>query len=699
MKQQDPTSIGSSLPIPNDREITVEELQSILASTAVTAEPTIAAAHPQVAAEQPSTTAALPIPIPLPRRAVSGRYRSAAASFQLELRVDVDGRRPLNEISGDFYQITGGTTTYFGSFIVASPTLTVTPTAVTIKGLGRFTFAAGAPVVQVTIPRVFIFAPPPAATVQFFTMGGVPGATYVCAFESSYFRTVRYERGRVSDVATPEFLSYNTASFPSGGPNRTLSVQSAYAEAGVEIQVLPEANLIDISEAPGAKWTDAELEASMQLHFDQFQDVPQWAVWEVVCQLHELGPGLLGIMFDYQDAHQRQGCAVFHAGLGGITNDLLRLQLYTYVHELGHCFNLMHSWQKSLATPPGTDNPSALSWMNYPWRYPGGVPAFWNAFPFQFIDSELAHIRHAFRNDVIMGANPFGTGAGLEDPRSFADPVKDESGLRFQISAPRSTSLGEPLVLQLKLATNDARGKTVHNYLHPSSGLVRVAIQRPNGQVHLFQPIMEHCVSGQQVRLDTTTASIEDSAYIGYGKNGLTFDQTGSYKIRATYYATDGSQVVSNAITHRVRHPMTAQDESVADLLLGNEQGALLALLGSDSKFLQSGNKAFDEILERHATHPLAAYVRLAKGVNAGRQFKTIIPGEAKVSLRAARHEERIQLLSHVEANASKIALDPITLDQVRAYLAESQRSVGEQKEAADTEKRIKVKAARGAAR
>jgi hypothetical protein len=50
----------------------------------------------------------------------------------------------------------------------------------------------------------------------------------------------------------------------------------------------------------------------------------------------------------------------------------------------------MHSWQKSLANPPGVDNPNALSWMNYPWRYPAGPDAFWKAFPFQYVDGRLS---------------------------------------------------------------------------------------------------------------------------------------------------------------------------------------------------------------------------------------------------------------------------------------------------------------------
>lgn len=48
---------------------------------------------------------------------VSGRYRSPIAGFQLELRVDVDGNTPLGKLSGDYYTISGGVTSYFGSWI------------------------------------------------------------------------------------------------------------------------------------------------------------------------------------------------------------------------------------------------------------------------------------------------------------------------------------------------------------------------------------------------------------------------------------------------------------------------------------------------------------------------------------------------------------------------------------------------------
>ncbi|HET6971901.1 MAG TPA: hypothetical protein VFH92_12290, partial [Phenylobacterium sp.] len=157
------------------------------ASAPTTADPTGAAAPGAIgeadleAAAPPQLGPALPLPIPLPLRTrnVTGRYRGQVGSFQLEVRVDLDGAHPLNKVSGDFYSVSGGTTTYFGSFIVDAPVITRTAAQIVARGLGRFTFGAGAPVVQVTIPRRTILLPAAPATVQFFSTSGAPGATYV----------------------------------------------------------------------------------------------------------------------------------------------------------------------------------------------------------------------------------------------------------------------------------------------------------------------------------------------------------------------------------------------------------------------------------------------------------------------------------------------------------------------------------------
>lgn len=690
--QSDPTHVEGGVAEALLREVSVEEVAQMLALEAPNA-----ALPPSSAEAAEIRPEPVPRPIPVvPRiRSVSGRYRSPAAAYQLELRVDVDGTRPMRRLSGDFHQISGGTTTYYGSFVVDSPSITVTPAAVTIKGLGRYTFNAGAPVIQVTIPRRNVFQPPAPANVQFFTTTGSAGAAYNCPYESAYFRSVRLETDRVSDVTTPVFTSYNTGSLPSGGPARTLSVVTAYAEAGIQMLTTAGGDVINIGEAGDARWSDAELHASMERHFTLWRDLPQWAVWLVVAQLHEMGSSLLGIMFD-QKGKQRQGCAVFHAGLGGTTPEKLRSQLFCYVHELGHCFNLLHSWQKSYATPPATNRPNALSWMNYPWRYPaGGEPAFWAAFPFQFDDGELVHLRHAFRNNIIMGGNDFAVGAGLEATEVLATPVRDDSGLRLEISTPKSFALGEPVVAKLTLSAAAGSLKTVHPYLHPNCGLLHIAIGKPDGRVVMYDPLIDHCMASASAQI-AGEQTVEDSAYIGYGRNGFYFDQPGTYRIRAVYSALDGSQVVSNIHTLRVRYPVTAAEQELADLFLGEEQGMLLYLLGSDAESLTNGNNAFQEVLARYPNHPMANYARLVLGVNAGREFKLITPDTGtRLQIRPPKLDESARLLA---AAVQSGILDPITSEQVTARLAECQMRLGDERAAAETRQKLARKVARGAA-
>src|SRR5689334_7878845 len=149
-----------------------------------------------------------PLPIPIKLNNVSGRYRGTLGQYQLELRVDVDGSRPCNRVSGDYYQSAGAIKTYFGSMKSGPLTITWSQSSVTIRGTMSTTFATTYANFTVTIPRTVILLAPAAATITFFNAAGSQGATYVCPFESAYFRTVRLEEDY--EVGNTIFGSYNT---------------------------------------------------------------------------------------------------------------------------------------------------------------------------------------------------------------------------------------------------------------------------------------------------------------------------------------------------------------------------------------------------------------------------------------------------------------------------------------------------------
>ena len=632
----------------------------------------------------------LPVkPIPLKpisvKRMVSGRYENCPMPWKLELRVDIDGYRPMKRLSGDYYHVSGATVSYFGSFVVNALTISITDSQVTIQGLADTTWSTSYKKIRVVIPRHTIFQPPANAYVQWMTTSNKKGAAYTCLYKSIYFRTVDLEQD--SEKGVTPFNSYNTGSLPSGGPARTLTVAKAYAEARVLMRDAGVSNVV--STAPGGTWSNAELHAAMVTHFSLWKDVPQWKVWLFHAMRHDYGPGLLGIMFD-QQGKQRQGCAAFYQNISGNTAVSLRNQLYVCVHELGHCFNLFHSFHKKYMNPPLPNRLWAKSWMNYPQKYPGGAAAFWSVFPFQFDNLEVIHLRHAFRNNIIMGGNPFGTGAAFEVLDAFGDNVSDDSGLKLQLEVSKSFLFGEPVVTEIKLSTTDMRGKRVHKRLHPNFGFVQVAIQKPSGEVVVYHPPIEHCIEVETTVLNEDNPAIYESAYIGYDRDkGLIFNQPGLYKLRGVYYALDGSVVLSNVITVRVRSPLSQDDEEVAELFLGDDQGMLLYLLGSDSEFLKGGNDAFDLVLDKYGEHSLAVYARFVKGFNSARDFKTI-KTDYEIQVRKPQYDEAEKLLSAVvDASEAQAGVDNITLNMTMQRLANVQLSADKKKEAKATMKRM----------
>ncbi|MGW3344755.1 hypothetical protein ACWDA3_15690 [Nonomuraea rubra] len=589
---------------------------------------------------------------------ISGLYQGQDGDSRLALRIDVDGARPMGRVSGDLFTVAGATTSYVGSFVVHAPAVR----AGLIQGRGDFTFAAPAREVSITITGDAVTA-------------AVAGRTYQVSFVSRHFRSVLLEQDSV--VGTAPFVAYRTGSLPgpAGSPDRELNVVSAYAEAGIEL-TLAEPGVIPV-EGSGTDlaWDDAELHHAMTRHFGAFGDAVAWRLWLLVASKH-VG-GYRGIMFDYNDAHQRQGAAVFYDAIKGDTPQAQRAQLRTYVHELGHAFNLLHSWQKNLATPPQPLGPHGgfgdLSWMNYVQNYqPGGEPGYWAAFPFQFTDAELIHLRHGFYRDVAMGANAFGTGAAEIDP--FEQPVEDHSGLRLELRAKESYELGEPVVLELKLAYVD-EPRTTHGHLHPDTEFTQVSITQPGGRTVLYRPMMRHCVdTSPEIRLDPGNPAIYRSAYIGHGRDGHYFQLPGEYQIRAQYVAADGSRIVSPVCPIRVRFPVTRDDHLVAELMLGEDQGKLFSLMGSDSPALRSGNEALDEVIGRYGDHPLAVYARLVKGLNAEREFKELTAGNR---LRV-RPPDPKQGIEHLTAVARDASIDNITLNLAMRRLARAEARQGD---------------------
>lgn len=563
---------------------------------------------------------------PISSRPVSGRYRGRHDRFEIELRVDIDGSRPTGRVSADYTNAPAGR--YQGSMRMDAPAVVATATHLVITGTGRFTWRPSRRRIRIEIP---LAARLPNALVHHYAPDGRSEATFACALESTALRTVQLEEAVQQGVTKVD--AYDTGSLPSTGPRRILTYVEAFAEAGIEMVAHPPA-LVDVSEAgANASWSDAELHAAMVRHFTRWADRPEWAIWLMHATTHETsaldgrGDGSLrGLMFDQHGA-QRQGCAIFYDTMRGTDAASQRNRLYACVHELAHGFNLLHSWQKSIATPPVPSRPEATSWMNYPDRFPGGEKSFWPAFGFEFDDLELAHLRHAFRDDVVMGGAPFLTDAALRAPERVGPPPGEAGGLRLALTMPRTFAYGVPVTADLALSATAREGRRVHTMLGPRTGTADVIIARAGGRARVFEPLLHHCRSGETARLRPGDRPIHDAVLLHYGGGGYPFREPGDYDIQARHTAVDGSFALSNIVRIRIDVPRSAADDAVGRLTYrDDEAGVLLSLMGSDAPELRRGNRALAQIIERWPAHPVAAIARLVRGANAARAFKTVSP-------------------------------------------------------------------------
>jgi hypothetical protein len=563
-------------------------------------------------------------------RAVSGRYRGRTDRFEVELRVDVDGPRPMRAVSADFTRLADGSQR--GSLRLDAARVSATDARVTITGSARISWSSRTRRVTVTVDRSAPPAAPGRATLRLASPHGDSATTYRCAFESALFRTIRLEEA--CEVGVTKFDAYDTGSLPAPTLARTLTPVAAYAEAGIDMQVPLPTQRVDTTDAGAdAAWSDAELQAAMVEHFTRWADIPQWAVWLLHASRHESDalagpddPKLQGLMFDRRGA-QRQGCAVFYDAMLGSTPTSARTQLYTCVHELGHCLNLLHCWQGSIAHPPVPNRPDATSWMNYPYLYPGGEEDYWSAFGFAFDDLELSHIRHAFREDVIMGGSPFLSDAALTSAPGWgaAAANRDAGGLRLKLTVAPTIRYGLPVTADLALSATSPEPRRVAAGLGPRLGNVDIAIGRPRGGSIAFEPLLRHCRGGDSAHLRAGDPPICDTAFLHYGRDGYAFAEPGSYELQARYTAPDGSLVTSNLQRLRVDAPRTAADRAIGELTYGDESvGALMSLVGSDAPTLASGRSALDTIIARFPDHPAAMVARVVVAANDTRTFKTI---------------------------------------------------------------------------
>ncbi|MFK4651542.1 hypothetical protein ABIF97_001476 [Bradyrhizobium japonicum] len=592
-----------------------------------------------------------------PPQTVSGLYtgdmtQPQPARFALELRIDIDPRSMIspvmNRVSGDLYEITRvnqlgapaeTSRTYLESWIIDAPVVSTGSGFMTISGRVRF-WAATHPVTTALIRISWPGSPPAVVATIVFTETGSATREYHCRRSSDSFRKVGFEIDVCASVNTAPLLPvYDTKwhdDRPADLPHRTLTIESAYREAGVDVTIDPTHSVVNDSNPQFQSWTPALLHDAMETYFSQYAGTwPKWQMWGLMAGQFE-NSGVGGVMFDAAGqfggagkAPERQGFAVFrkHQWFNNLVNGTPQNQdqawsarhfLYTWVHEAGHGFNFLHAWDKG--------RPDSLSWMNYDWRYDqrNGTDSFWKQFAFRFDDDELIHLRHGNRAAVIMGGDPWASGSHIETPNLAMAQIEGKAPLELIIRSKEYFDFMEPVIVELRLRNLLSQTPVaIDKRLAPEYGGVVVYIQNPSGSVIQYDPIM--CAVGTPEMLVLAPAGAQDGTdrysrevFLSYGSGDFYFDRPGEYRIRAVYQGPGDVLIPAEAHRIRIGMPVTKEIDRQAQDYFTDEVGLTLYLQGSRSPYLQKGRSVLEQMSEQYGSEPLGAKiaVTLANGVS-----------------------------------------------------------------------------------
>ena len=462
--------------------------------------------------------------------------------------------------------------------------------------------------------------------------------SYNLNFESQHFDEVEFEVDRVANAAAPT-TTYDIGSHhnrPGNLPAENISLQTVYQRAGFGVSMSPNTSVIPTAGAgANSTWSDAEMHNAMVTYWSRFQNRPKWALWVLFARRHDIGRGLGGIMFDDIGANHRQGTAIFTdsfiqdapAGDPNAAAWRQRMVFWTAIHEMGHAFNLAHSWQKSLSHNGGdpwiplANNNEARTFMSYPFRVAGGENAFFSDFRFRFMDEELTFMRHAPRRFVQMGNEDWFHNHNLEQDadHSLSNPGNFDLQIRPNRSE-NSYQFLEPVSLELKLRNASDQALEVDHDLLEDGRHIALFVQRKEGKTRKWRALSSHCHETKTATLNPGEA-MYGSHLVSASTDGWTIDEPGFYNVQAVV-DIDGEIVSSNVLSIYVNPPASKEESRLAPDYFTEDVGRALSFAGAPS--LDKANDVLRDVVARCAKNPAARHADLALSAPMLRDFKVL---------------------------------------------------------------------------
>ncbi|HYO22227.1 MAG TPA: hypothetical protein VER36_07460 [Flavisolibacter sp.] len=413
---------------------------------------------------------------------------------------------------------------------------------------------ANFPFTHVTIRMTQVSSPSARRAEVIFSGKGLTDRKYLVKYQSRYFHNVEFEYDREQGVTPVTAIkTHSHPNRPATIQNETLTIEKVFRRAGFNVRKSGGDSWVPSSlKGANGTWSDMEMHDAMQTYWSKFQNAPLWSLWVFFAQQHDEGFSLGGIMFDDIGAQHRQGTAIFNKSFiteppTGDANPnawVDRMKFWTAVHEMGHSFNLAHSWQKALGSrwlPTLANEPTARSFMNYPFRVAGGESAFFSDFEYRFSNNELLYMRHAPAEFVQMGNSNWFDNHAFE-----MSDTRVNSSLQLVARTNRDSNefeFLEPVRIELKLKNVSSQPVLIADTLLCNEHNVTIIVKREGREAKVYQPFATRCQSSNNVLLNPGESKYEN-LLISVGKGGWLIDEPGYYHIQARIH-TSSLEVLS----------------------------------------------------------------------------------------------------------------------------------------------------------
>lgn len=577
---------------------------------------------------------------------------TAPASSQ-ELRLDVDGRYPLMRASGTFFFSIASRTHWIAN--LTNTSLNTWAGEIWYKDGDTASF----PYTNVNIEvQRSQFSDQRSAAVT-FSVAGAFNHTFAYKYKSPYFHDVEFEFDFEEGVMPLTAIDTHAHSNrPATLLQETLSIETVFLRTGFAVTKSGGDTPLGLPPGLDARWSDNEMHDAMQIHWSRFANRPQWSMWVLFASIHELGEGLGGVMFDDIGPYHRQGTALFYNSFISQppTGDpapnawVNRMRFWTAVHEMGHAFNLAHSWQKAFGTGwiSLTNEPEALSFMNYPYLYPRGIQQgdgraqelqFFSKFEFRFSDAELLFMRHVpFRFVQHGNANWF-------DNHAFEQlNLSPEPSLKLELRVNRQQALFEflePVVLELKLTNISSQPQLISDKLLSELDHMIVIIKKDGQPARQFSPYARYCWK-TQLRVLMPGESTYESLFASVGKGGWEIAEPGYYTIQVALHQEDTEEdLVSNPLRLRIAPPRGYDEEFLAQDFFSEDVGRILTFDGS--QVLANGNDTLREVSAKLSDRAVAFHAEVALASAMAKEYKILDlddPNHPKIKVISPKVEE-----------------------------------------------------------